>query len=57
MTTGFCAAIAIYQQKFVVMRAGFRSVSILSNTGESLSRVRLIFKSKSSSVLNFFQEF
>ena len=53
----FCAGIAIYQQKFVGMRAGFRSGSILSNAGESLTGVRLISTRKSSSVLHFFQEF
>ena len=57
MPTGFCAGIAICQQRFVVKRAGFRSRSILSNTSESLTGVRLISTSKSSSVLDFFQEF
>ena len=57
MPTGFCAGIAIYQQRFVVLRAGYGSSSILSNTGESLTGVRLISSSKSSSALHFFQEF
>ena len=57
MPTGFCAGIAIYQQRFVVLRAGYGSSSILSNTGESLTWVRLISASTSSSILHFFQEF
>ena len=57
LPTGFSAGIAIYHQRFVVMRSCFRSESILSNTDESLSGVRLISPSKSSSVLNVFQDF
>ena len=55
--TWFCGVIAIYRLTVLLIWAGFRRPSILSNTGESLNRVWLISTSKSSLVFTFLRIF